>query len=82
MPVLSTSFGLRGLPALPYPQVVRLETAEEWASFLSSPEARTLCRQRLPLGASRPFQLEANVPRFGEFLAARLGCETPAPAGR
>jgi glycosyltransferase involved in cell wall biosynthesis len=79
MPILSTSFGLRGLPALDHPQVVRRETAEEWVSFLSSPESRTLCRGRLPLSVSRCFGLEANAYRFDHFLSRLLRLEAPAP---
>lgn len=80
MPILSTSFGLRGLPALAHPQIVRRETPDEWVSFLSSPEARTLGKERLPLGISRPFELEANVSRFDRFLCRLLRLEAPAPA--
>jgi hypothetical protein len=79
MPIVSTSFGLRGLPAIEHPQIVRRETAEEWVSFLSSPQAYMLCQQRLPLSISRHFELEANVSRFIDFLSRLLQLETPAP---
>ena len=72
MPILATSFGLRGLPAIEHPQIVRRETAEEWVSFLSSPEARMLCKKRLPLSVSRHFELEANLSRFVHFLSRLL----------
>jgi len=72
MPILSTSFGLRGLPFFEYPQIVRRETTEEWVSFLSSPESRTLCKKRLPLDVSRPFELEANIPRWSDFVSRLL----------
>jgi hypothetical protein len=77
MPILSTSFGLRGLPAIDHPQIVRRETAEEWVSFLSSPESRTLCKDRLPLSVSRHFELEANVSRFVNFLSRLLRLKHP-----
>jgi glycosyltransferase involved in cell wall biosynthesis len=77
MPILSTSFGLRGLPTIEHPQVVRRETAEEWVSFLSSPQAHILCQQRLPLSISRQFELEANVSRFIDFLSHRLRLGKP-----
>jgi glycosyltransferase involved in cell wall biosynthesis len=72
MPILSTSFGLRGLPFCEYSQIVRRETTEEWVSFLSSPESRTLCKKRLPLDVSRPFELEANIPRWSDFVSRLL----------
>lgn len=78
MPILSTSFGLRGLPTLDHPQVVCRDTAEEWVSFLSSPESRTLCKERLPASVSRHFALDANAGRFDQFLSRRLRLETPA----
>jgi glycosyltransferase involved in cell wall biosynthesis len=77
MPILSTSFGLRGLPAMEHPQIVRRETAEEWVSFLSSPESRTLCNDRVPLSVSRHFELEANVSRFVHFLSCLLRLKRP-----
>jgi hypothetical protein len=49
-------------------------------SFLSSPEARVLCKERLPLGVSPHFELEANVSRFDRFLSRLLRLEVPAPA--
>jgi glycosyltransferase involved in cell wall biosynthesis len=81
MPILSTSFGLRGLPALDHPQIIRRESAEEWVAFLSSSEARVLSRERLPLDVSRHFRLEANLSRFDRFLARLLRLRaTAAPA--
>jgi hypothetical protein len=72
MPILSTHFGLRGLPAIEHPQIVVRESAREWVSFLCSPRSRTLCRERLPLDISRHFALEANSSRFNRFLADLL----------
>jgi polysaccharide biosynthesis protein PslH len=69
MPMLSTSFGLRGLPAIESPQIVVRESAREWVSFLSSSEARTLCRERLPLRVSRQFAPDAHADRFDRFLS-------------
>ncbi len=80
MPVLSTPFGLRGLPSLGLPQIVVRETAADWVTFLSSPDARTLCRSRLPLGASRHFDLGANAPRFLEFVSRLLPAGSSATA--
>lgn len=79
MPVVATPFGLRGLPPIAHPQIVRRETAEEWVSFLSSPECRLLCKERVPPSLSRHFDLEAHVPRFVQFLSPHLPRETPAP---
>jgi hypothetical protein len=73
MPVLSTSFGLRGLPPFESPQIVVRDTAEQWVTFLSSPAARTLCRTRLPPAVSSHFDLTANAPRFVEFVSRVLG---------
>jgi hypothetical protein len=72
MPMLSTPFGLRGLPAIEYPQIVVRESAREWVSFLSSPESRVLCNERLPLGASRLFEPQAYGDRFDRFLSRLL----------
>jgi hypothetical protein len=80
MPILSTSFGLRGLPALDHPQIVQRESAEEWVAFLSSAQARALARERLPLDVSGHFRLEANLSRFDRFLARSLGLQAAAPA--
>ena len=77
MPLLSTHFGLRGLPAIEHPQIVRRDSAGEWISFLSGPESRALCASRLPLDVSRPFELRSNAPRMDRFLTRLL--EPPAP---
>ncbi|MPZ78063.1 MAG: hypothetical protein GEU77_16255 [Deltaproteobacteria bacterium] len=77
MPILSTSFGLRGLPAIEHPQIVRRDTAKKWVSFLSSTESRKLCQERLPLSVSRHFELEANVPRCAHFLSRLLQMKLP-----
>ena len=72
MPIISTSFGLRGLPEIEHPQIIQLETAEEWVSFLSAHEARILCKNRLPLSVSRHFELEANLSRLTNFVSRVL----------
>ncbi len=72
MPVASTGRGLRGLPRAGHPQVVRCDSAEEWIAFLSGERARTWCADRLPIEASRPFDLDANASRFNAFLAGVL----------
>jgi hypothetical protein len=72
MPILSTSFGLRGLPPMEHPKIVRRETSQECASFLSSQEARTGRDDRLPHRISRHFDLETNLPRCLEFLSRVL----------
>ena len=72
MPIISTSFGLRGLPGIEHPQIIQLETAEEWVSFLSAHEARILCKNRLPLSVSRHFELEANLSRLTNFVSRVL----------
>jgi len=72
MPLLSTHFGLRGLPAIEHPQIVRSDSADDWIAFLSGPESRALCESRLPLAMSRPFALRSNAPRVNRFLARLL----------
>lgn len=80
MPLLSTHFGLRGLPPIDHPQVVRRDTADEWVAFLSGPEARASSGMRLPLELSGPFELRANASRMDRFLAGVLG--VPAARGK
>ena len=70
MPILTTSFGLRGLPAVESPLVIRLESASEWIQFLASLQARQLCKDRLPLSCSGAYSVEFNASRFGEFCRA------------
>lgn len=72
MPLLSTEFGLRGIPAIEHPQVVRRDSAQAWIAFLSGPEARAACGSRLPLEVSRPFELRLNAARLDGFLARVL----------
>lgn len=77
MPLLSTHFGMRGLPAVEHPQVVLRDSADDWVAFLSGPDARAACGTRLPLDMSRPFDLRANAPRMDRFLARVLGVPPP-----
>lgn len=78
MPILSTPFGLRGLPAVEHPAIVRLETAADWVAFLSSGDARRLAKERLPLGVSTHFQLRANTDRLDRFLSRVFRLERAA----
>lgn len=82
MPVLSTHFGLRGLPVVEHPQIVRCDAAEDWIAFLSGPESRARCGSRLPLEVSRPFDLRANAPRVDDFLARLLAAPPPSDRQR
>lgn len=77
MPLLSTHFGLRGLPAIEHPQVVRCDSADEWIAFLSGADSRASCGTRLPLEMSWPFDLRRNAPRVDRFLAGVLGMPVP-----
>ena len=72
MPILSTRFGLRGLPPIAHPQIVVRDAAKEWVSFLASPQARAAGDERLPLDVSAHFALVANGARFDQFLARVL----------
>lgn len=81
MPVASTGRGLRGLPRTDHPQVVRCDSADEWIAFLSGGRVRAWCADRLPIEASRPFDLVANAPRFNAFLG-RLGVRAGTPVSR
>ena len=69
MPILSTPFGMRGLPTLNHPQIVVREHAHEWVSFLSSPEARMLSRSRLPHAVSAHFSVGTYRETFQSLLA-------------
>ena len=80
MPIVSSPFGLRGLPAFDHPDIVVCNEAPEWVSFLSSPRARSAGKQRLPQSVGAPFSLEANVARFGVFLQRMLEREPGAAA--
>lgn len=73
MPVISTSVGLRGLPAIVDPRVVRCDTADEWVAYLSGREARAAPCERMPAAAGQPYDLTTNAPLFDRFLAEVLG---------
>ena len=68
MPILSTSFGARGLPLQPDPGVVCLDDAGEWIRFLSSPAARSLRTHRVSESCAVPFQVETNTGELHRFL--------------
>jgi hypothetical protein len=67
-PVLSTPVGLRGLPEIDDPAVVRCDGAESWAAFLSGPAADALASSQ-PRAATRAiFDPEAAAARLAAFL--------------
>jgi hypothetical protein len=69
MPLLSTPFGMRGLPAFEHPQIVVRDNADDWVSFLSSPEARILSRSRLSNAISDYFSVLTYRDPFRNLLA-------------
>jgi hypothetical protein len=69
-PMLATSYATRGLPPLADPALVRLDTPEEWISFLSGGEAERLARMRPDPGLSALFSTRSAVPRLAEFISS------------
>lgn len=79
MPILSTPFGMRGLPAFDHPQIVVAENAGAWVSFLSSPRSRILCKERLPPEFSDRFAVHTHRQRFEHLLFRLLERRTGHP---
>ncbi len=68
MPILSTSFGARGLPLQPDPGIVLLDRAEDWIEFLGSPQARELREHSVSEHCAKPFTVERNATAMHGFL--------------
>jgi hypothetical protein len=68
MPVLATSHALRGLECQSGSGLTILDSAEEWVSFLDSPQADLLATQSPSEQLSRQFAADRHVERLENFL--------------
>ncbi len=70
MPTLTTSFGVRGLPAADTdPAICVRDGAAGWIEFLLSTEAETFATLRPADETRRPFLDESHVGRLGDAIA-------------
>jgi hypothetical protein len=78
--VLASSFASRGLPVREDAGVVFRDTAEQWVSFLRSPEARLLGQRRLPESFSTEFSETARAGVLLDFIQRAMDSPPAVPA--
>lgn len=83
VPVLATSFAVRGLSLEPDPGIVLLDGADDWVRFLRSGAARELGTRGVPRAVAEQFALGTHLARVHAFVreAWKLGpvARSPAP---
>lgn len=77
MPVLSTSFGVRGLPLRADPGIVVLDAPGDWSRFLASDEASRLRDHDVAPACADAFAATSHVDALGAFLDALVAAARP-----
>jgi len=72
VPMLTTSFGAKGLPLATDPGIVILDTAEGWTSFLSSDAARQFGSQRVSVAIASQFAMDSHADEFQTFIRTAI----------
>jgi hypothetical protein len=72
MPVLATTHALRGLDCQSGPGLAIVDSAEEWASFLSSPQADLLATQSPSEELNHQFAADRHAKRLEHFIVERV----------
>lgn len=68
MPVLATPITARGLKIPEHQSIVYLDTADDWADFLSGPKAESLARAQVPDQISDSFASVRQITILSQFL--------------
>ena len=68
MPVLATTHAIRGLDCQSGTGLAIVDSAEEWVSFLNSPQADLLATQSPPEELSRQFSSDRHVEKLQKFM--------------
>ena len=85
MPVLATTHAARGLDCQSGAGLAIVDGAEEWASFLSSPQADRLATQSPSEELSGQFAADRHAKKLEDFIFKRvigretMNCEVPDP---
>ena len=70
VPVLTTSFGAKGLPLPSYPGIMVLDGASNWIDFLASDAARRFGSARVSEKVANLFAMDTHADRVQNFIAA------------
>jgi glycosyl transferase family 1/glycosyl transferase family 4 len=80
IPVLATTHALRGLQCQSGPGLTIVDSAEEWISFLNSPQADLLATHLPSEELSRQFAADRHMEKLENFiLEVVMGRDSPVP---